>query len=360
MPNDAASGRAHSEPGSTASTRRPLLIAGLVVGVVLLDQVTKAWVVASLSDGPLSIIGDRVELRLSRNPGGAFSILTGFTPLLAVLAAIVAIVLVRVAQRAKDPVMVVALSLVLGGALGNLIDRLFRAPGSCAARSSTSSAWARSRASTWPTPRSRSGRCSSCSGDGATATSAANLDERDGVSELTVPATLAGERLDRALALLTGWSRAEVARLIDDGAVLVGGQPVAKSHRLETGALVELLSEPAPDRPPGPEPVPIDVRFADDDLIVVSKPAGLVVHPGAGHPGGTLVNGLLQRFPELSEVGDPARPGIVHRLDRDTSGLMLVARSARAYDVLVAALARRDIERRYLALVWGRFDSPAG
>ena len=129
MPNDAASGRAHSEPGSTPSTRRPLLILGLVVGVVLLDQITKAWAVASLSDGPLSIIGDRVELRLSRNPGGAFSILTGFTPLLAVLAAIVAIVLVRVAQRAKDPVMVVALSLVLGGALGNLCDRLFRAPG---------------------------------------------------------------------------------------------------------------------------------------------------------------------------------------------------------------------------------------
>ena len=128
------------------------------------------------------------------------------------------------------------------------------------------------------------------------------------MSELAVPATLAGERLDRALALLTGWSRAEVARLIDDGAVLVGGQPVAKSHRLETGALVELLSEPAPDQPPGPEPVPVDVRFADDDLIVVSKPAGLVVHPGAGHPGGTLVNGLLQRFPELSDVGDPARP----------------------------------------------------
>jgi 23S rRNA pseudouridine1911/1915/1917 synthase len=180
------------------------------------------------------------------------------------------------------------------------------------------------------------------------------------VSEIVVPGTLAGERIDRALALLTGWSRAEVARLIDDGAVLVGGQPVAKSYRLEAGALVELLSEPPPDRPPGPEPVPIDVRFADDDLVVVSKPAGLVVHPGAGHPGGTLVNGLLDRFPELAGVGDPARPGIVHRLDRDTSGLMLVARSQRAYDALVAALARREVDRRYLALVWGRFDAPRG
>ena len=180
------------------------------------------------------------------------------------------------------------------------------------------------------------------------------------MSELAVPATLAGERLDRALALLTGWSRAEVARLIDDGSVLVGGQPVAKSHRLEAGALIELLSEPPPDRLPGPEPVPVDVRFADDDLVVVSKPAGLVVHPGAGHPGGTLVNGLLDRYPEIAAVGDPARPGIVHRLDRDTSGLMLVARSRRAYDALVAALARREIDRRYFALVWGCFDAPRG
>jgi signal peptidase II len=129
VPNDAASGHAQSEPGSTPSTRRPLLIVGLVVGIVLLDQLTKAWVVESLADEPLSIIGDTVELRLSRNPGGAFSLLTGFTPLIAVLAAIVAVVLVRVAQRSKDPLMVVALSLVLGGALGNLIDRLFRAPG---------------------------------------------------------------------------------------------------------------------------------------------------------------------------------------------------------------------------------------
>jgi signal peptidase II len=129
VPNDAASGHAQSDPGATPSTRRPLLIVGLVVGVVLLDQITKAWVVATLADEPLSIIGDTVELRLSRNPGGAFSLLTGFTPLIAVLAAIVAVVLVRVAQRSRDPVMVIALSLVLGGALGNLTDRLFRAPG---------------------------------------------------------------------------------------------------------------------------------------------------------------------------------------------------------------------------------------
>jgi 23S rRNA pseudouridine1911/1915/1917 synthase len=180
------------------------------------------------------------------------------------------------------------------------------------------------------------------------------------VSELAVPGALAGERLDRALATLTGWSRAEVARLIDDGDVLVGGRSVAKSHRLEAGEVVELLSEPAPAQPPGPEPVRVDVRFADEDVIAVSKPPGLVVHPGAGHAGGTLVNGLLHRFPDIAGVGDPARPGIVHRLDRDTSGLMIVARSPAAYDALVAALARHEIERRYLALVWGHLDAPRG
>jgi signal peptidase II len=129
VPSDAGSDHTQRQHGALGRTQRPLLIAGLVAGIVLLDQLTKAWVVATLADEPQSIIGDAVELRLSRNPGGAFSLLTGFTPLLAVLAVIVAIVLVRVAQRMIDPVMVVALSLVLGGAIGNLLDRLFRAPG---------------------------------------------------------------------------------------------------------------------------------------------------------------------------------------------------------------------------------------
>lgn len=179
-------------------------------------------------------------------------------------------------------------------------------------------------------------------------------------SELVVPAALAGERIDRALALLSGWSRAEVARLIDDDAVLVAGQPVSKGRKLVGGEIVELLAEPAPARPPGPEPIPLDIRIVDDDVIVLAKPAGLVVHPGAGHAGGTLVNGLLHQFPEIAGVGDPARPGIVHRLDRDTSGLMVVARSERAYDALVAALGRREAERAYLALVWGRLDARRG
>jgi 23S rRNA pseudouridine1911/1915/1917 synthase len=101
-------------------------------------------------------------------------------------------------------------------------------------------------------------------------------------------------------------------------------------------------------------------RWSDEDVIVISKPAGLVVHPGAGNPDGTLANALLFHHPELAEVGDPTRPGIVHRLDRDTSGLMLVARTQRAYDALVEALALHEVERRYLALVWGTPEAPRG
>jgi 23S rRNA pseudouridine1911/1915/1917 synthase len=176
----------------------------------------------------------------------------------------------------------------------------------------------------------------------------------------TVPASLAGERVDRAVALLTGWSRNDVAVLIERGAVRIGGQAVAKSRRLTEGEEVDVAGEPEAEAPPVAEAVDFTVVHADADLVVVVKPAGLVVHPGAGHETGTLAAGLLHRFPEIAAVGDPMRPGIVHRLDRDTSGLMVVARSPRAYDVLVEALSQRLIERRYLALAWGRFDARRG
>jgi 23S rRNA pseudouridine1911/1915/1917 synthase len=176
----------------------------------------------------------------------------------------------------------------------------------------------------------------------------------------TVPASLAGERVDRAVAMLTGWSRREVRELVDAGSVLVEGEPAAASARLVAGASVTLLEEPPPPALPAAGPVPVVVRYADEDVVVLAKPAGLVVHPGAGHPDGTLVNGLLALFPEMALAGDPTRPGIVHRLDRDTSGLLVAARSVRGYEGLVRALSQRDVDRRYDALVWGAPDATRG
>ena len=179
--------------------------------------------------------------------------------------------------------------------------------------------------------------------------------------DLVVPDALAGERVDRAVALLTGWARSDVQRLLEDGSILVDGDTVAKSRRLETGEVIELLDEPRVPGPPVADPsIAVDVRHEDADVLVVSKPAGLVVHPGAGRPDGTMVNALLARYPELAAVGDPERPGIVHRLDRDTSGLLVVARTPRAHDTLVQMMAEHEVERRYVALVWGHPDAPRG
>lgn len=182
-----------------------------------------------------------------------------------------------------------------------------------------------------------------------------------------VPESLAGERVDRAVAMLTGWSRAEVQSLIAGGEVCVDGSPVTKSHRLAAGARLTVRRGPAGGSPPRAEAVPIVVRYEDADVMVVAKPAGLVVHPGAGHEHGTLVHGLLARDPRIAGVGDPQRPGIVHRLDRDTSGLMVVARTPAAHAGLVDALKARTVERVYTALVWGHpvhargvVDAPIG
>ncbi len=170
---------------------------------------------------------------------------------------------------------------------------------------------------------------------------------------VVVPESLGGERVDRAVALLTGWSRNAVREMVERGDVLVDGAPATRSSRLVAGATLEWRGEPAVAPAPGPEPdVEFSVVYSDDAVIVVDKPAGLVVHPGAGHPHGTLVGGLLAQF-DLAGVGDPMRPGVVHRLDRETSGLLVVARTAHAYDELVAALATHTVARRYVAVVRG-------
>jgi 23S rRNA pseudouridine1911/1915/1917 synthase len=180
-----------------------------------------------------------------------------------------------------------------------------------------------------------------------------------------VPSALAGERLDRVVAMVTGLSRAEVSGLIAEGRVTVDGRAVTtRSTRVVEGQRIladaaELLAA-ADVALQGDVDVDFEVVHADDDLIVIDKPAGLVVHPGSGNLDGTLVQGLLSRYPEIATVGERDRPGIVHRLDKGTSGLLLVARSDAAYDALTAMLAAHEVERRYLTLVWGELDSLSG
>jgi 23S rRNA pseudouridine1911/1915/1917 synthase len=182
--------------------------------------------------------------------------------------------------------------------------------------------------------------------------------------EEVIPDALAGERIDRVVAMLTSCSRSEAATLVDTGQVLVGG--VAASSRATKVRAGSIVAIEVPDREAEarlvPEPgVQAPVVYEDDDLLVIDKPAGLVVHPGAGQPTGTLVHGLLARYPEVVDVGvDPTRPGIVHRLDKGTTGLLLVARTQPAYEALVASLAARAVHRRYRALVWGDVRSPTG
>jgi 23S rRNA pseudouridine1911/1915/1917 synthase len=179
----------------------------------------------------------------------------------------------------------------------------------------------------------------------------------------TVPAALAGQRLDRIVALIADVSRADAAAVIAAGGATVDGV-VALTGKVRLGEGSEVTVDPeAIPRASLPQPqsdVAFSVVYADDDVIVVDKPAGLVVHPGAGNADGTLVNGLLARFPEIAEVGDSTRPGIVHRLDAGSSGLLVVARSVPAAQDLAGQFARREASRRYIALVWGHPEAPHG
>ncbi len=168
-----------------------------------------------------------------------------------------------------------------------------------------------------------------------------------------------GGRLDRFLAEAAGVPRSQVQRLVTEGRVTVNGQAVRPAQRLRPGDRVEVEWPEPPPLHPTPEPLPLEVVYEDDHLIVVDKPPGLTVHPAPGHPRGTLVNALLARYPDLTALGG-TRPGIVHRLDRETSGLLLVARTEGARQQLMAQLKGHQVEKRYLVLVRGRLEPAEG
>lgn len=184
---------------------------------------------------------------------------------------------------------------------------------------------------------------------------------------IAVPAESAGARLDHFLvSVLGGVSRSQVQRLIKEGRIRVGGREGRPNQPVKTGQEIAVdIPEPA-EATVQAEALPLKIIYEDPDLIVVDKPAGMVVHPAAGHASGTLVNALLHHVTDLSGIGGEKRPGIVHRLDRGTSGLMVVAKHDAAHEELARQFRDREVEKEYLALVWGllqagrRIDTPIG
>jgi 23S rRNA pseudouridine1911/1915/1917 synthase len=185
--------------------------------------------------------------------------------------------------------------------------------------------------------------------------------------ETVVPPESDGVRLDRFLTSVLGdQSRSQIQRLIKSGQVLVGGRPAKPNQPVKAGIPIA-IEIPEPAEPTlQPESLPLPIPYQDPDVIVVDKPAGMVVHPAAGHAGGTLVNALLHHVDDLSGIGGEKRPGIVHRLDRGTSGLMVVAKHDKAHEELARQFHDREVEKEYTALVWGevmagrRIDAPIG
>ena len=179
--------------------------------------------------------------------------------------------------------------------------------------------------------------------------------------QFTVPEALAGVRVDRCVADLHGdWSRARVRRLIDDGRVLLNGVVTKPAAVVAAGDLVEVDEPPPTPLELAAEDIPLSILFEDGDLLVLDKPPGLVIHPAAGNRTGTLVNALLRHCDDLSGIGGAERPGIVHRLDKDTSGLLVVAKTERAHLRLSLAFRRREVEKRYLAVCYGAPSDPEG
>lgn len=191
------------------------------------------------------------------------------------------------------------------------------------------------------------------------------------MERIEIPPEAAGERLDRHLATLARFgTRSQVQRLIDNGCVRLNGKAVKAGAALRAGDFIEVSAQAAlvsAEKGPQAEEIPLDVLYEDDDLLVIAKPAGMVVHPAPGHWSGTLVSALLHRWQGREAGLDELRPGIVHRLDRDTSGVLVIGKTAEVVTRLSAQFRSRKVEKEYLAVVWrcprpkaGSIDKPIG
>jgi len=170
-----------------------------------------------------------------------------------------------------------------------------------------------------------------------------------------------GTRLDKfVVEKCPELSRTHAQKLIGDGYITVNGHVAKASLKLSAGDRVDIVILPTPPSPLSPEAIPLNIIYEDDDLLVVGKPAGLAVHPAPGHPGHTLINAILSHFPHLADISDSLRPGVVHRLDKDTSGVMLVAKNRAAQANLINQFKSRSVVKAYLVLVKGKLAPERG
>ena len=340
----------------------------IATAVVVVDQLVKAWVVGSFTIGvPVDVIGEWVRIWYVMNTGALFGLFRDQAVIFAVLSIGVMALIIWYHGRAvvsSGWLATVALGLLLGGAVGNFIDRVrlglrrrLRGHGDPGRVALLHVERRRRRHHDVHPP---------APADGDPAHRAPRDPGRMTELRLVVPAG-GGGRADRFAADLSGLSRSRVQRLITEGRVTADGLPVKANTVVAPGAV--LVIDVPPPEPAGieAEAIPLDVVFEDDDVIVVNKPAGLVVHPSPGHWSGTLVNALLARDTEYGGIAGVERPGIVHRLDRDTSGLLMVAKTDAAQASLMAQLKARRVKKTYLALVQGsvraavgRIEAPVG
>jgi 23S rRNA pseudouridine1911/1915/1917 synthase len=179
--------------------------------------------------------------------------------------------------------------------------------------------------------------------------------------DIAVPPGKKKERLDVFLTNhVENATRNKVQRAITNGSVLVNGKTIRPSHLVAPGEIIHVILPKSPPQEAVPEDIPLDIMYEDDALLVVNKPAGMVTHPAYSNYSGTLVNALLYHCNQLSTLNDATRPGIVHRLDKDTSGLMVIAKTDEAHAKLAQQFAQRTISREYWAIVWGTFDQQHG
>lgn len=166
-----------------------------------------------------------------------------------------------------------------------------------------------------------------------------------------------GERIDKFLVPYLDYSRSQIAKLIDENIILVNSQPTKANYQVRKDDIISISEVESKNDDIIPEDIPLDILYEDDDIMVINKKSGMVVHPGNGNTHSTLVNALVNYTNNLSDINGEIRPGIVHRIDKDTSGIMLVAKTNKAHQILSDALSRHEINREYIALVKGEFPS---